>query len=312
MADDPRAIAVIGLACRVPGAADAAAFWQLLRDGRSGIHAFSDAELAAAGVAAADLRDPAYVKANGVLDGVDLFDAAFFGFTPLEAAITDPQHRVFLEVAWQALEDAGYDAQRFAGKIGVFAGAGPSSYLLHNLLGHRDLDSRAGAVQLSIANNKDYVPTRVSYKLGLTGPSVGINTACSSSLVAVHFACQCLLSYEADVVLAGGVGIQVPQHVGYRYHDGGIVSPDGCCRPFDVRARGTVNGSGAGVVVLRRLEEAIADGDAIRAVIRGSAVNNDGAAKVGFTAPSVGGQAEVIAAALAAAGVDPATIDYVE
>ena len=309
---DTRAVAIIGMAGRFPGAPDLDAFWRNLRDGEESISRFSDQALRAAGVDPADLADPAYVKANGMLDGVELFDAGFFGMTPLEAQITDPQHRVFLECAWQVLEDAGCDSERFEGRIGVFAGAGFSTYLIHHLLRCHDLESRVSAVQLSIGNNKDYVPTRVSYKLNLKGPSVNVNTACSSALVAVHLACQSLLDYHADVVLAGGVGIQVPQHVGYRYHSGGIASPDGRCRPFDAAAQGTVSGNGVGIVVLKRLEDALADGDSIRAVILGSAVNNDGAAKVGYTAPSVDGQASVIAEAHAVAGIDPATIQYVE
>ncbi len=310
--DSGQRIAVIGMACRFPGASTPDAFWRNLREGRESIRRFSDAELREAGVPAAERDDPAYVPANGVLDDVELFDAAFFGFSPLEASITDPQHRLFLEVAWQALEDAGYHPGEFDGRIGVVGGAGPSSYLLHHLLGNADVTSRAGPVQLSIANNKDHVPTRVSYKLGLTGPSLNVNTACSSSLVAVHLAGQSLLDHEADLVLAGGVGIQLPQDVGYRYESGGIASPDGHCRPFDAAAAGTVNGNGVGIVALRRLDDALADRDHVRAVILGSAVNNDGAAKVGYTAPSVQGQTAVILDAHAVARVEPRSIQYVE
>jgi amino acid adenylation domain-containing protein len=309
---DSRAIAIVGMAGRFPGAPDLEAYWQNLVAGREGIARFADEALAAAGVDPSELRDPAYVRAHGRLDGIELFDASFFGFTPLEAEITDPQHRLFLETAWQALEDAGHQPHGFDGRIGVFAGAGFSTYLIHHLLARPDVLARVGSVQLSIANNKDYVPTRVSYKLDLTGPSINVNTACSSSLVAVHLACQSLLDYHADMVLAGGAAIQVPQDVGYRYLAGGISSPDGHCRPFDAEARGTVSGNGVGVVVLRRLADAMADGDTIRAVILGSAVNNDGAAKVGYTAPSVSGQAEVIAEALAVADVEPDTVHYVE
>jgi phthiocerol/phenolphthiocerol synthesis type-I polyketide synthase E len=309
---ESRAIAIVGMAGRFPGAPDLDTYWRNLLAGREGISRFTDEALRASGVPDAELRDPGYVKANGLLDGVELFDASFFGFTPLEAEITDPQHRLFLETAWQALEDAGHHAHAFEGRIGVFAGAGASTYLIHHLLARPDVLARVGSVQLSIGNNKDYVPTRVSYKLDLRGPSISVNTACSSSLVAVHLACQSLLDYHADLVLAGGVGIQVPQDVGYQFVAGGIASPDGQCRPFDAKAQGTVSGNGVGVVVLRRLADAIADGDDIRAVILGSAVNNDGAAKVGYTAPSVAGQAEVIAEAMAVADVDPGTIQYVE
>ncbi len=310
--DDARAVAIVGMAGRFPGAPDLDAYWRLLIEGREGITRFTDEALRAAGVDAATLADSAYVRANGVLDGIDRFDAGFFGMPPLEAEITDPQHRLFLECAWHALEHAGYHPHGFEGRIGVFAGAGFSTYLLHNLLARPDILARVAPVQLSIANNKDYVPTRVSYKLDLKGPSINVNTACSSSLVAVHLACQSLLDYHADMVLAGGVGIQVPQHVGYRYETGGIASPDGHCRPFDARAQGTVSGNGVGVVVLKRLTDALESGDTIHAIIRGSAVNNDGAAKVGYTAPSVDGQAEVIAEALAVAAVEPDSIQYIE
>ncbi len=305
-------IAIVGLAVRFPGADSVEAFWRNLRDGVESVSFFSDDELRAAGVAPATVADPRYVKANGVLRDADKFDAAFFGMTPREAEATDPQHRVFLELAWEALERAGYDAARTAGRIGVFAGAGMSTYLLKNLAPNRAFVESAGELALLLGNNKDFVPTRVSYKLDLRGPSVNVNTACSTSLVATHLACQSLLDFHCDLALAGGVAVQVPQVQGYFHTEGGIGSPDGHCRAFDAGARGTVSGNGAGIVVLKRLADALADGDTIHAVIRGSAVNNDGADKVGFTAPSVRGQSQVIAEALAVADVKPEEISYVE
>lgn len=305
-------IAIIGLAVRFPGADSVEAFWRNLREGAESVSFFSDDELRAAGIAPSTVADPRYVKANGVLRDADKFDAAFFGMTPREAETTDPQHRVFLELAWEALERAGYDPARTPGRVGVFAGAGMSTYLLKNLAPNRALVESVGELALLLGNNKDFVPTRVSYKLDLRGPSVNVNTACSTSLVATHLACQSLLDFHCDLALAGGVSVQVPQVQGYFHTEGAIGSPDGHCRAFDAQARGTVSGNGAGIVVLKRLADALADGDTIHAVIRGSAVNNDGADKVGFTAPSVRGQSQVIAEALAVAGVEPAEISYVE
>ncbi|HEY2738593.1 MAG TPA: beta-ketoacyl synthase N-terminal-like domain-containing protein, partial [Thermoanaerobaculia bacterium] len=284
--------------------------WENLCAGVESIVRFSDEELQAAGVDPALRRDPRYVPAGGALDGVELFDADFFGYTPREAEILDPQHRLFLECAWEALEDAGYDARRVPGPVGVFAGLGLNTYL-HQLLNGLDIET-VGEYQLLVASDKDFLPTRVSYKLDLKGPSMAVQTACSSSLVAVHVACQNIRLGACDMALAGGVSIALPQRAGYLYQEGGILSPDGHCRAFDAEARGTVRGSGAGVVVLKRLEDALAQGDTIRAVLLGSAVNNDGSGKAGYTAPGVEGQVEVITAALAAAGVDPATIGYVE
>lgn len=305
-------IAIVGLAVRFPGADSVEAFWQNLRQGTESVSFFSDEELRAAGIAPATIADPRYVRANGVLRDADKFDAAFFGMTPREAEAMDPQHRVFLELAWEAMERAGYDAARTPGRVGVFAGAGMSTYLLKNLAPNRAFVESAGELALLLGNNKDFVPTRVSYKLNLRGPSVNVNTACSTSLVATHLAVQSLLDLHCDLAMAGGVAVQVPQVQGYFHTEGGIGSPDGHCRAFDVQARGTVSGNGAGIVVLKRLADALADGDTIHAVIRGSAVNNDGADKVGFTAPSVAGQSQVIAEALAVAGLTPAEISYVE
>ncbi|HEX4209020.1 MAG TPA: type I polyketide synthase, partial [Candidatus Binataceae bacterium] len=261
----------------------------------------------------AALRDPAYVKAAAVLDGIDLFDAAFFGLSAKDAAIMDPQHRLFLECAWHAFEHAGWAIEQFDGKIGVYAGSGMNTYLIHNLLANRKLVSDVGLFVLKqTGNDKDVLTTRVSYQLNLTGPSLAVQTACSTSLVAVHLACQALLNGECDMALAGGVTIEIPHGRGYHYREGEILSRDGHCRPFDADSSGTIFGSGVGTVVLRRLEDARRDGDAIQAIIRGTAINNDGSRKVGFLAPSVMGQAEVIAEALAAAGVDADSISYIE
>ncbi|HLE83424.1 MAG TPA: amino acid adenylation domain-containing protein, partial [Thermoanaerobaculia bacterium] len=322
-----RAVAVVGMAGRFPGAADVAALWRNLRSGVESIRTFTDEELLAAGFSPEELADPSLVKARGALDDPDLFDAAFFGYSPREAAVIDPQQRLFLEVSWQALEDAGYGcvgaadrrggdfaglaAAEGAARVGVFGGVSESSYL-HRLRGDRELVRTLGGHQIAISNNPDFLPARVSYKLSLTGPSVGVQTACSTSLVAVHLACRSLLEGECDLALAGGASVQARETQPYLYQPGGIGSPDGRVRAFDARAAGVVGGSGVGVVALKRLDDALADGDAIRAVVRGSAINNDGGLKAGFTAPSAEGQAAAIRDALEAAGVEPATVGYVE
>jgi 3-oxoacyl-(acyl-carrier-protein) synthase len=303
-------IAIVGIAARFPGARNADELWRNLRDGIETVSFFTDQELAAAGVDPALLADPRYVRAKGALEDADLFDAAFFGFTPREAEAMDPQHRVFLECAWEALEDAACDPQRFAGRIGVWAGSGASSYLISNLLPNQEQLESFGAFQVLLLNDRDFLATRASYELDLKGPSVGVQTACSTSLVAVHMACQSLLGGECDMALAGGVSISAPLRTGYRYQEGSVMSPDGHCRAFDSAAAGAVEGNGCGIVVLKRLEDALTDGNRVYAVIRGSAVNNDGSAKIGFTAPSVEGQAEVISEALMMAGVEPGTIGY--
>jgi acyl transferase domain-containing protein/thioesterase domain-containing protein len=306
-------IAVVGIGLRFPGAHGAAQFWSNLRGGVESIRALDDEELAARGVPERLLRDPAYVKRARVLEEFDHFDAEFFGFSPKDAAILDPQHRLFMEVCWEALEDAGHVPGRFKGPIGVYAGCGFEAYFALNLLNNPELVGSTGLFLLRhTGNDKDFLTTRVSYCLDLRGPSVSIQTACSTSLVAVHHACQSLSVGECDMALAGGVSIEIPHGLGYLHTAGEILSPDGRCRPFDAEANGTVFGSGAGVVILRRLEDALADGDRIYAVIRGSAVNNDGSGKVGYLAPSVDGQAAVVAEALEAASVDPDTIDYIE
>ncbi|MBE7384659.1 MAG: SDR family NAD(P)-dependent oxidoreductase [Leptolyngbya sp. SIO1E4] len=307
-----KGIAIVGMAGRFPGAKGIDQFWQNLCEGVESISFFTDEELVAAGADSALLNDASYVKAGAVLDDIERFDARFFGFSAREAEMMDPQHRLFLECAWEALEDAGYDPETESGLVGVYAGGNLSSYLLNNLTAtHEPLKSMVGETVL-IGNDKDYIATRASYKLNLQGPSFNVSTACSTSLVAVHLACRGLLSYECDAALAGGIAIQVPQESGYLYQLGGFSSPDGHCRAFDADAQGTIFGNGVGIVVLKRLEDALADGDCIHAVIKGSAINNDGSSKVGYTAPSVEGQAEAIAESQAIAGFNPETITYIE
>lgn len=306
-----RAIAIVGMAGRFPGAATADEFWENLANGVEALTQFSDEHLLARGIASALVANPAYVKQAPVLADHDMFDATFFGFTPRQAEITDPQLRIFLETAHAALEDAGYRPRETDGLVGVYAGSAISSYMLNNLL-RSDEASRLGQMAVIMANDKDYIATMTSYKLNLKGPSVSVNTACSTSLVAIHLARMALLNYECDMALAGGVRVTAPQDVGYLYQEGGISSPDGHCRAFDARAAGTTGGSGAGVVVLKRMEDALTAGDNIYAVIRGSAINNDGADRVGFSAPGVNGQIAVIEEAHAVAEVDPAEVSYVE
>ncbi|HEV7784196.1 MAG TPA: type I polyketide synthase, partial [Thermoanaerobaculia bacterium] len=304
-------IAVVGAAGRFPGAPDLAAFWRNLRDGVESVRRLSDEELLAAGEDPAVLGSPEYVRAAATLDGIDLFDAGLFGFSPREAESLDPQQRLMLECAWECLDEAGYDPAHTSARIGVFAGARFSGYAF-NLLSNPQAMALNDGVSLLTAIDKDHLATRVSYKLNLRGPSLSVQTACSTSLVAIHIARQSLLCGECDMALAGGVTVHVPQAVGYLYQGEGILSPDGHCRAFDAAARGTVFGSGVGLVLLKRLDDALRDGDHIHAVLRGTAINNDGSQKVGYTAPSVEGQAEVIAAAQAAAAVSPDTITYVE
>lgn len=308
-----QSVAIIGMAAHLPGAMDVGRFWDNLCGGVESIARLSDEALLAAGVPTSDLADPRYVKAAALLDGMTDFDAGFFGFSPRDAAVMDPQTRHFLECAWHALEHASHVPERFDGPIGVFAGAGAAQYFWRNVVADPALLASVGYFLLRhTGNDKDFVATRASYELNLTGPSVGVQTACSSSLVATHLACQSLLSFECDLALAGGVTIEQPHVTGYRYISGEILSPDGHCRPFDHRAQGTVFGSGAGVVVLRRLQDALDDGDTIHAVILGSAVNNDGAGKVSYLAPSVDGHAKAVTEALSAAGVTADTIGFVE
>jgi len=306
-------IAIIGLAGRFPQAPDLAAFWALLQAGREAVIPFRDEELVAAGVDPALLPHPDYVKAGTIVPEIDCFDADFFKVSALDAKLTDPQQRLFLECAWQALEHAGYPPAKTQARIGLYAGVGENSYQRHYLEPHRATWlATVGNYRLALLNNADFLATHTAYKLNLTGPTVTVQTACSTSLVAVHMACQSLLNFECDLALAGGVTIFLPQGQGYLYQEGMIYSPDGHCRAFDAHAQGTTGGGGVGVVLLKRLDEALADGDTIHAVILGSAVNNDGADKIGFTAPSVSGQSAVVAEAHAAAGVHPEEISYIE
>ncbi len=306
-------IAVIGMACRFPGAANPAEFWQLLRDGREARTEPTDEQLRAAGVPESLLADPNYVRAGMFLDGLEQFDAGFFGFSPLDARIMDPQHRHFLECSWEALENAGYDPARSDAAIGVFAGSGHNAYLPYNLLTNPDLVDEVGFFLLRhTGNDKDFLATRASYCFDLKGPSVNVQTACSTSLVAVHMAAQSLLNGECDMALAGGVTIEMPHRQGYLFKESEILSPDGHCRPFDASSGGTVFGSGVGVLLLKRLDDALADGDFVHAVIKSSAVNNDGAGKVSYLAPSVDGQAAAVQEALAIGDIAPASVTYIE
>ncbi len=309
---DAEAVAIIGMAGRFPGARDLEEFWRNLRDGVDCIRRLTDEELLASGVDPAMFNAPNYVKAAAPIAGADLFDAGFFGFSPREAEILDPQHRVFLEHAWEALEAAGYVSESYDGWIGVFAGVSLPAYWLNNLASNPQLAAQMGFFQLLLSNDRDYFATRISYKLGLKGPSVNVQSACSTSLTAAHLACQSLLAYQCSVAIAGGVRVNFPQLAGYTHVEGTIFSPDGVTRAFDAKGQGALFGEGVGVVVLKRLSEALADGDPIHAVIRGSAYNNDGSQKVGYTAPSVDGQADAIALAQAVAGVEPETISYIE
>jgi amino acid adenylation domain-containing protein len=310
------AIAIVGMAGRFPGAKDIHELWKNLAAGKESISQLREEELEAGDPSL--WNQPNFVKARGVLDDVDLFDANFWGMHPKEAETTDPQHRVFMECAWQALEDAGYDSQAYEGAIGVFAGCSMNTYFLRNLCSDREFVDeftrtyQVGSYPSLVGNHVDFLATKVAYKLNLRGPAFTIQCGCSTSLVAICQACQSLLTYQSDMALAGGVSVSFPQKRGYLYQQDGMASPDGHCRTFDAKAQGTVFGSGAAVVLLKRLEDAVTDGDHIYAVIRGFAVNNDGSAKVGYAAPGVDGQSEVIAMAQAAAGVSADSISYIE
>jgi amino acid adenylation domain-containing protein len=309
-------VAIVGLAGRFPGAKDVHQFWGNLANGVESITCLKDEELETGD--ASLWSQPNFVRARGVLEDVDMFDANFWGMLPREAEITDPQHRVFMECAWQALEDAGYDSAAYKGAVGVFAGCSMNTYFLLNLCSDRKLldeftrTYQVGSYPTLVGNHIDFLATRVAYKLNLRGPAYTMQCGCSTSLVAVCQACQSLLTYQSDMALAGGVSASFPQKRGYLYQPDGMASPDGHCRTFDAQAQGTVFGSGAAVVLLKRLDDAIADGDHIYAVIKGFALNNDGSAKVGFAAPGIEGQAEVIAMAQASAGVSPESISYME
>jgi acyl transferase domain-containing protein/acyl-CoA synthetase (AMP-forming)/AMP-acid ligase II/acyl carrier protein/phospholipid N-methyltransferase len=316
-------IAVIGMAGRFPGADDLDTFWRNLCEGVESIRFFSDEEIAASGVDERSSRHPDYVKASPVLNDAARFDAGFFGFTEKEAEAMDPQHRLFLECCWETMEHAGYDPLVYPGAVALYAGASMNTYLFNNVMPNRErfdrqddlrtlsLDSMGG-FQLMVANDKDYLNTRVSYKLNLRGPSINVQTACSTGLVVIHQAIQSLVSGECDMALAGTSCVQSPQAIGHLYQEGMIVSPDGHCRAFDAKARGTIFGSGVGAVLLKRLSDAERDGDHILAVVKGSAVNNDGRRKVGYMAPSEAGESDVVREALDMAGVDAGTIGFVE
>ncbi|WP_050514525.1 type I polyketide synthase [Streptomyces rimosus] len=305
-------IAVVGMAGRFPGAGSPDELWDLLETGAEAVSRFTPEELRASGVPEADTAAPGYVPAKGILPDIAGFDSQLFGYNALEASVIDPQQRIFLECAWAALEDAGCDPDRAAGPVAVYAGSLLSTYLIHQLLPRTDLRAKLGVPLLFQGNQPDQLASRAAYKLNLRGPAVSVQTACSTSLVAVHMAAQSLLTQECDLALAGGVTVTVPHRSGYLPVDGGIESPEGRCRPYGAGADGTVFGNGAGVVVLKRLSDALADGDRVHAVILGSAVNNDGAAKAGYTAPGVAGQVAVIREALSVADVSPRSIGYVE
>ena len=306
-------IAIIGMALRVPGARNSREFWANLRGGVESIRDVSADELIKAGETPERIRRKNYVARTAELPDMEMFDAEFFGLSPKEAAIMDPQHRHFLECTWEAMEDACRPPEYAGGPVGVFAGCGMGSYFYFNVCSHRNLVDQVGMFLLRhTGNDKDFLSTRASYVFNLHGPSVNVQTACSTSLVAVHYACQSLLNGECDMALVGGSTIEMPHRRGYLYQDGEILSPDGHCRAFDHRAAGTVFGSGAGVVVLRRLTDALADGDPIRAVIKATAINNDGGSKAGYLAPSVSGQAAAVVEALGIADVAAESIQYIE
>lgn len=308
-------IAIVGMAGRFPGADNVDAFWENISRSVESVTRFTDEQLRERGVSETTLADPAYVKAGVELAGMDQFDAAFFGYTPRDAEHLDPQQRLFLECAWEALEHAGYDPSRYRGSIGVYAGSGAALYWIKQLLPFYSLDNSgrvADLLGLMAGNSPDSLCTRIAYKLNLRGPAVTVQTACSTSLMAVHMAAQSLLGFECDIALAGGVSLNLLQQGGYFHQAGAIFSADGHCRAFDAAASGTLLGSGAGITVLKRLDDALHDGDTIHAVIKGSAANNDGADKIGYTAPGIQGQVEVIRAAQLVAGIEPDTIGYVE
>jgi acyl transferase domain-containing protein/acyl carrier protein len=304
------AVALVGMSGRYPGASSVARLWRNLLAGVKGLRGLTEDEILDAGVEPGALADPNYIRVGGPLDDIELFDASVFGMTPREAELLEPQHRLFLECSWEALESAGYCPTGAPGQVAVFAGCGFPDYLVRNIM--HLASERGNELLMAAGNERDSFTSLVAYKLGLRGPAVTVQTFCSTSLVAVHMACQSLLTYECDIALAGGAFTPLPQPAGYRYEPNVILSPDGMVRSFDAAANGTVMGSGAGVVTLKRMSDALADGDLIHAVILGSAINNDGRARAGYTAPGVDGQAEVIESALAVAGVKPETIGYLE
>ncbi|WP_010250889.1 hybrid non-ribosomal peptide synthetase/type I polyketide synthase [Acetivibrio cellulolyticus] len=302
-------VAIVGMSGRFPGAKNIDEFWENLKNGVDSITSFSKEEAIKAGASEEDVNNPDYVLASGILEDVEYFDASFFGFNPRETENMDPQHRLFLECSYEALENAGYAKNEYEYPVGVYAGSNMSTYFLYHLMAKVGLKDNFGML---LSNDKDYLATRLSYEFNFKGPSINVQTACSTSVTAIALACEGLLNYNCDMALAGGAAVKLPQKLGYLYQPGMIASPDGHARPFDADAQGTIFTSAVGVVVLKRLEDAIADGDNIYAVIKGIAVNNDGSTKVGFTAPSRDGQSEVIVAAQSLAGVNPDDIGYVE
>jgi len=311
MTDSLDRIAVVGMAGRYPGAQDLHQFWQNLKEGKECISFYTAEDLTEAGVDPALVARANYVRAQGSCTGTYLFDAGFFGYSPREAELLDPQHRVFLECAWEALEHAACEPWSYPGRIGVFAGAGPTQYLFE-LLSMPEIWKSTNEFAISTYADRDFLATRVGYKMNLRGPCITVQTACSTSLVAIVLACQSLLNFQTDVALAGGVRLNMQELSGYLYHEGGVLSPDGHCRTFDAEAKGTVGSAGCGVVVLKRLDDALADGDTIHAVVLGTGLNNDGAAKVGYAAPGLDGQVAVVSDAIAVAGINPESIGFVE
>ncbi len=305
-------MAIVGLACRYPGAKNIVEFWRNLHGGIESIVFLDDEMLQKSGVTVGELDDSRYVKARGFLEDIRLFDASFFGYSKRDAEVMDPQHRFMLECAWEALENAGYNIETYGGRVGLYSSANEPTYFANNIASNDSIMKALGKFHARMLNSGDFISTQVSYKLNLRGPSLNVQTACSSSLVAVYLACQDLLNNQCDMALAGGVNISIPQERGYRYQEGGVLSPDGHCRAFDASAQGCVGGCGIGVVVLKRLKDAIKDGDHIWALIKGIAANNDGAARLAYTAPSVRGQYEVIAEAMRSAGIEAETVGYIE
>lgn len=312
LASSEHVIAIVGMYLRVPGSDGLSSFWENLKNGTESITFFTDDELIRAKVPKQQIAHPDYVKASGRLADIDMFDADFFDMTPREAEILDPQHRILLEGAWRSLEHAGIDPQRYPGRIGLYAGVGFNRYLLNNIITNQKVIEQSGAWQLSISNDKDFAPTRVAYKLNLQGPAIAINTACSTSLVATAVAASSLLNHQCDTAIAGGCSLNLPQDEGYIHTPGGTLSSDGHCRPFDKDGNGTIDGNGTACVVMKRYEDALADGDHIYAIIKGFGINNDGSIKVGYTAPGVDGQADVIMEALEMAQITPDDIDFIE
>ena len=300
-------IAIIGMAGRFPGAKNTDELWKILFEGKETTKFFTIKELDES-VPPEAKNDSSYVAARGVIDDADKFDASFFGVNPKIAELMDPQQRIFLEVAWESLENAGYCSENFSGMIGVFAGMGNNTYFMNNVISRKELIERVGSFQVMTANEKDYIATRISHEMNLTGPALSIHTACSTSLVAVAVAFENLINNKCDMAIAGGISITSPINSGHIYNEGGMFSSDGHTRPFDASATGTVFSDGCGIVILKRYKDAVRDGDEIYAVLRGCALNNDGSDKASFTAPSVEGQAMVVAMAQANAGVEPETI----